>query len=194
MESPEPADPDLAEERLIRLLKRHGDVVQRWLVIPEPLAHLLTPEDIMQEAYLEAFLEIDSVPAEDAAFRAWFGELAEGCLREATRVCRSILRGGHNPLAGTSGVLNSFSTGMAPEVSVRRNRRFQEMRRIAARLPDPYRTAAQGMLEEQPPAEIARRLGKSEGTTYVVLGRTRQLLGRGLRRWREEVRESQKKP
>jgi DNA-directed RNA polymerase specialized sigma24 family protein len=175
---------------MTRLLKRHGEVVQRWLAIPEPLAGMLTPEDIMQEAYLEAFLRIDSVPTLEAEFRAWFGELADNCLRDATRVCRALQRGGNNPLAGASGVLHSFSSRGATPESVRRNRRFEEMRRIATQLPDPYRTAAEGMLDDLTPDRIARQLGKSAGTTYVVMGRARQLLGQGLRRWREKTRGS----
>src|SRR5262245_61760037 len=70
------------------LLERFGGDVRRRIAgrIEKRWQALLDQDDVMQVAYLEAFLHIDQLTARDSAsFVAWLTRIAENVLRDAVR-------------------------------------------------------------------------------------------------------------
>lgn len=179
----------MREEAVEAMLKRHGPAVRRWISIPPDLRSLLSVEDILQEAFVDAYVARKSSPTDDTEFRSWLGTLAANCLRDSVRSARALKRGGGKRPLGGSGVLREVAGGSAPSRGLRQADRARLLRDSAQALPEPYRTAALAMLEDCDASEVAARLNKGLGTTYVILGRTRRFLGEALRRHRSQLME-----
>lgn len=176
------------ESALAHRLQEHASAVSRRLSIPTELRSLVEAEDVMQEAFVDAFLARREAPAGDGQFRAWLLTLARNNLRDALRIQRALKRGGGaGERARLSGVATPAMTGETPSRGPRRAEQAALLRGACGRLPEPYRSAAEGLMAGEPPARIAEHLGRSVGCTYVVLGRTRALLAQALRHRRSEI-------
>ena len=174
-------------EHLSRLLKEHGSAIQRRLWIPKDLQALMTVEDVMQEAYVDAFVSIEKMPTDGQEFRKWLATIAANNLRDAIRVGRALKRDAARRASTSSISVLYRSRASTPSTALHRADRCDLMRTAASSLPDPYQTAAISMLDDEPPEVIASRLDRSLGCTYVVMGRARKLLGELLRRRRSEL-------
>ena len=77
------------EESLALLLRAHGPEVRRSLagLVPKRWQALLSEEDVLQQTFTDAFLEIGRfVPLGDGAFVAWLKRMARNSLHDALRM------------------------------------------------------------------------------------------------------------
>ena len=128
-------------------------------------------QDLAQETFLSAYSHMDSCT--DGNYRPWLTRIAankaKDFLKSAVRreEATEILP---EP-AGTDACLS------APEQLLLSADNAEEIRRRIYGLGTPYREPAiLFFLEELPPGEISRRLGRPEKTVYTQLSRARQLL------------------
>lgn len=179
------------EAALAELLEAHGPAVRAHLSIPAKWASMLSDDDVMQQAYLEAFLHIESFqPRGEGAFRAWLSTIATNVLRDAIDWLSAQKRGGgRTPLTGRSmeesAVALIETLGVQP-AAASRQARLQEWTELLhdaiADLPAHYRTVLTEFdLKQRPAEQVAADLGGTVGAMYMLRRRAllkmRSLLG-----------------
>lgn len=168
------------ESALAELLRQHDPWIRREIenAIPARWRALLTADDVLQQTWLDAFLSIASVSADnDAAFATWLRRVAGNNLSDAIRALEAERRGGGvrpvEPVSGsTSGSLVEAVFGYDTHTPSRemRDKELEAALRLALQaLPLEYRQAAElHDVERRPISEIASLLGRSEGAVHML--------------------------
>ncbi len=180
-------------QTLPQLLERHGPVVRQRLAthIPRCWQAVLSVDDVMQQTYTDAFLDIDRfVPQGDGSFAAWLVSLAKCNLVDALRMLEAGKRGqGRRPLEPRAGEDSAAalcellgSPSATPSRQAARDEANTALDRAVRQLPEAYRRVVQMYdLENRPVEEVARALGRSPGAVYMVRARAhrrlRELMG-----------------
>lgn len=170
-------------EALTQLLERAAPTVRLRIgaAIPNHRRSLLSVDDVMQEAYTDAFLSIGRLePRGWAAFVAWLNAIALGNLRDALDGLDAAKRGGDwhrlEPKTGASESMRLdrllAATTATPSGAVELEEARATLRRALANLPDPSRRVIEMYeLEGKSIEEVAAALGRSEGAVYMLRAR-----------------------
>lgn len=180
------------EDALSRLLVLNHDRLVDAIrpKIPPKLAGAISAEDIVQETFVITFRRIDKLElTPNATFFHWLAGIASNVLRDAVKAGRTAKRGGDraridSPAVGPDqemiGLLEMLAAhSHTPSRSAARNEGAAAVGAALDELPEDYQHALRlRYLEALPVADIAARLGKSEGAVH-------QLCHRGLRALRD---------
>jgi len=175
-------------EALAELLEAHGPAVRERLsgAIPKRWRSLLSLDDVMQQTYADAFLDIGQfVPQGEGSFPAWLLTLAKRNLLDALRMLEAEKRGGGRKQAKSPPGDESFvalyerlgGTSSTPSRKVARSEACSALQRAIKRLPGAQRRVVQMYdLEDRPIGEVAAALGRSEGAIYMLRARAHRRL------------------
>ncbi|MEW6249420.1 MAG: sigma-70 family RNA polymerase sigma factor [Planctomycetota bacterium] len=140
----------------------HGKIGPRWRA-------MLDEDDVMQVAFLEAFLHIDQLVARDpAAFAAWLTRTAENILRDTLRALECRKRASPRALRRPQAEEDSHvallaalgHTSTTPSRDAARTEAAGILNGMLRRLPADYRTVVQQVdLEGSPVAAVAAAMG-----------------------------------
>ena len=177
------------DDALQHLLRDYHDVIHRRIErrIEPRFRRYIDPEDILQNAYITAFrcagqCEFDG----PGGFYKWLEQVALSSLNDARqhleRQKRDVRRnlhpgsGIHAPSTGRSSVVDLFARIHATESTPSNKYARREMQAAVltaiARLTDDQRNVIRlRFLEDQPAAEVAAALGKSEEAVYAICHR-----------------------
>ena len=173
---------------LEELLAQHGPEVRRRLhgAIGERWQSMLSLDDVMQEAYTDAFLNIGKFVAHgDDAFIAWLTTLARRNLIDAIRILETEKRGGRRRQIEPAGSDESCvalcerlcTTSSTPSRRAASAETCAALHRAMADLPPSYRTVVQMLdLDAQPVEAVASELGRSVGAVYMLRARAHRCL------------------
>jgi RNA polymerase sigma factor (sigma-70 family) len=170
------------------LLERFGGDVRKRIEgrIESRWRSVLDADDVMQVAYLEAFLHIDQLTSRDiASFVSWLSRIAENALRDATRSLarqkrpnparRVIIPAGADSYAGLLDCLGVTSATPSREAS--RSDASALLNAAIARLPDDYQAVVRFYdLEGRPVADVAAAMGRSQGAVHMLRARAHDRL------------------
>lgn len=181
------------EEALAELLRRAAPRLRRALAgrVPAAWRGVLSEEDVLQETFADAFLEIGRfVPAGEGAFEAWLVRMAQNNLTDALRYLGAERRGGRAAAAGTGGEASAEAllagltarSRSSPSRHARREEAARMLEAALARLPEDHaRVVRLYDLEGRGIDEVAAALGRSPGAAYLLrhraLARLRGWLG-----------------
>ena len=156
-----------------------GRIDKRWRAS-------LDEDDVMQVAYLEAFLHIDQLTARDSAsFLAWLTRIAENALRDAIRglsrqkrpdpARRVVATPDADSYVGLLECLGVTTT--TPSREAARHDAAAILETAVARLPEDYKTAVRLYdLEGRPVGEVAAGMGRSVGAVHMLRARAHDRL------------------
>lgn len=181
------------------LLKRCGPLARAGIqgAIDKRWRTVLDEDDVMQIAYLEAFLHIDQLVSRDTgSFVAWLTRIAQNALRDAVRGLQRDKR--PNPArrigigggAGTDSYVSLLetlgSTKTTPSQHAAVNEAVVSLEAALNGLPGDYRTVVQLYdLDGLSIGEVAAKLGRSAGAVHMLRARAhenlRQILGGAAR-------------
>lgn len=164
--------------------------------MPSDLKVVIATEDILQEAFGDAFARIDTFrPEGDDAFYRWIASIAENRMIDAVRAQRAAKRGGDwNRLSAGAAGRSSIAclvdlmaaSDRTPSRSVSMHEAAAAVQVGLAGLRPEYREALSlRYLQGLPVAEVAARLGKTESAVH-------KLCSRGLQGLREAMGEASK--
>lgn len=160
-----------------------GRIEKRW-------QSSLDEDDVMQVAYLEAFLHIDQLTARDSAsFLTWLTRIAENALRDAVRgltrqkrpdpARRVVAAPDVDSYVGLLECLGVTTTTPSREAARRDAAAILET--AVARLPEDYKTAVRLYdLEGRPVSEVAATMGRSVGAVHMLRARAHDRLRQDL--------------
>lgn len=165
-----------------------GTIDKRWRTV-------LDEDDVMQVAYLEAFLHIDQLVSRDTgSFVAWLSRIAQNALRDAIRglqrekrpnpARRVGFRGGTDSYVSLLETLSSSMT--SPSQGAAMQEAVASLEAALGRLPPDYRLVVQRYdLDGWTIAEVAAALARSPGAVHMLRARAhdnlRELLGGATR-------------
>lgn len=181
------------QDALVELLQRHGPDLRHRLAgkIPDRWQSLLTADDVMQQTYTDAFLDIGRFrPQGPDSFVHWLNKLADRNLLDAIRMLEADKRGGGRECLRPAALDDSFlslyellgKTTITPSREAARHEAKTAIERTIPHLPEPYRVVIQMYdLEERPLQDVASALKRSHGAVLMLRARAhnrlRQLLG-----------------
>lgn len=160
-----------------------GRIDRRWRAS-------LDEDDVMQIAYLEAFLHIDQLTARDSAsFLTWLTRIAENAIRDAVRglsrqkrpdpARRVVAIPGTDSYVGLLECLGVTTTTPSREAARRDTAAILDT--AIARLPEDYKTAVRLYdLEGRPVTEVAAEMGRSAGAVHMLRARAHDRLRQDL--------------
>lgn len=158
--------------------------------LPKSIAQTVGVEDILQEAYTQAFRHIGAFqPVGPDAFRNWINAIADNVLRDAIRAQHAAKRGGGRmaldgaaPLGVGQSSLGPLIEVLAtydrtPSMSARGKEAENAVQAALAGINAEYREALTlRYLEGLPIAEVARRMGRTESAVHKVCARALEQL------------------
>ena len=182
------------EAALRRLLLAHHDQLAASVArqLPDDLRRVLSADDVLQEAYLVAFRKIREFdPGQPGGFHAWLSRIAEHRLADLIKGHRRAKRGGGLTPAelrvgnDDSTVIDMLQMLAADSRTPSREARMHEaaaaVQTALENLKEENREALRlRYLEGLSVAELAERMGRSEGAVHM-------LCTRGLQSLREEL-------
>lgn len=146
----------------------------------------LDVDDVLQVAYLEAFMRIGALRERSpAAFRAWMRRLVDTNIKDAIRglerdkrpdARRRVTQGGQG---GSARTLIGQLGGSGASASAAMSDREQVERLLAAvaRLPVSYRQVVEQVdLAERAVADVAAEMGRSPGAVHLLVRRAHDRL------------------
>jgi RNA polymerase sigma-70 factor (ECF subfamily) len=175
-------------EALAQLLERHALEVRRTVSshIPQRWQAVLSADDVMQETYVDAFLDIGRFdPRGDGAFVAWLVTLARRNLLDALRMLEAAKRGRSHrrvqPTNAHGSLLILFdqlaNPGATPSRAVARAEAHLSLREAIERLPASYRMIVELFdLGGQPIENVASALALTVGAVYMRRARAHRQL------------------
>jgi RNA polymerase sigma-70 factor (ECF subfamily) len=193
-ESPAPSECELIdlavrgdEDALTRLLHMHGAGVRARISprIGVKWRNVLDADDVMQITYLEAFLNIHGFTNRgEGAFAAWLLRIATNNLRDAIEALSRLKRPSPDQRVVASGdesavlLLDKLGcTTTTPSRSAGKREVAAAVKQAVSRLPDHYATVVRMYdLEGATAADVAARLGRSEGAVYMLRARAHDRL------------------
>ncbi len=177
-------------EAFARLFNRLRGRLEVWISIRMGalLRSRLTPEDALQETFLEAFRSLtrfrDQGPG---SFQRWLFSIAENRLRDLSKFHNAQKRSARrdvSPDCGTDGagdLLKQLAAAtLSPSAGVHREEMTRELAESIRQLPEPLKEVlVLRAIEERTYAEISETLGRPQATVRV-------LFCRALKRLRDE--------
>jgi RNA polymerase sigma-70 factor (ECF subfamily) len=177
----------LAVERL--LLDHYTPLVQHLTpLLPVSLQSVVSVEDVVQEAYSQAFKDINTFhPSTEESFAAWLKVIAENRLRDVIKSLRRKKRGGehYRVQSATDSRLGSAAnlaemlsaSGSTPSRSLARREAIRAVQVAMAGLPQEYREAVrlryyEGLSIE----EVARAMHRSSGAVRGLIDRAKRAM------------------
>lgn len=160
-----------------------GQISQKWQA-------KLDVDDVIQVTCMEAFLSIQHFsPQGSESFAAWLRRIAKNNLRDAIESLSADKR--PDPAMEVRAANEDSHVALyeylggkthSPSRQARREEAKSSLSRSVGRLPEDYRTVITlRELEELPVAEVAQRMGRSEGAVHMLraraLDRLRELMG-----------------
>lgn len=197
MDSP-PVGAAVTEEELVRKAKRgerdalvqllgsvagqvrqslHGTIADRWQA-------LLTADDVMQQAYTDAFLAIQQFQYDgEGSFARWLATLAKRNRVDAIRALQAAKRGGDRDRLDARGdsiasLLDAVTAQSAtPSRFAARGEAKAFLHDAIGQLPDVYQHVIRRLdLDGAPVATVAEEIERSIGATYMVRARAHDRL------------------
>lgn len=174
------------------LLERAGPEVRRKLapIIPSRWRCVLSPEDLMQETYIDAFLDIHQFQLRgENSFSSWLMTIAKRNLLDALRMLEADKRGRGSRQVGSGPQAENFDslqeqlawTRTTPSRHAARSESRSLLERAIEQLPSIYRTVvAMYDLEGKAVKEIAAALHRSPGAVFMLRNRAHRLLSANL--------------
>jgi len=161
------------------------------LSTPRDLAHLIDPEDVVQEAYIVVFKKLETLRSKQpAAFQRWLRAVALSKLRFALRWHRATKRGGgarvsprkrsieDSTIALLTMLARSEST---PSRAATRAEAVTALHSAMDQLPRHYREAVRLVyIEDVPVEQVAAQMARTERAVHA-------LCRRGLKRLEQEL-------
>ncbi len=179
-------------QALVSLFTRNGPLVRRRLAgcIPMQWQSVLSEDDVMQETYIDAFLDVYQFQARgEGSFSAWLMAIAKRNLLDAVRMLEADKRArtGHQVRTGANADgLNNLHEQLAwtrttPSRTAARSESRVLLKRAIEQLPQTYRTVVLLYdLEGKPVKEVAAALGRSPGAVFMLRSRAHRLLSTNL--------------
>lgn len=177
-------------EALTELLAQNSGQVRRGLEgkIPRRWQAVLSVEDVMQETYIDAFLDIAHFePREKGSLAAWLTTLARRNLLDALRMLEAEKRGKHRRAVRVRASDESVGALYAqlvcsngtPSREAARSEAGSCLLRAITQLPAMYRAVVEMYdLEQRPVDDVARAVHRSPGAVFMLRSRAhRQLSG-----------------
>ena len=165
------------------LLQQHGPKIRRTLrgAIPKRWQALLSIDDVLQQTYLDAFLDIgDFAGSRPEAFQSWLSTMARRNLHDAIRMLSAEKRGGDRTrftqAMSDESFVSLFELTGGTQSSPSRTASKGEIRTFIEdalqRLPPDYRQAVvlfelEGLRAER----VAEMLNRSTGAVYMLRAR-----------------------
>jgi RNA polymerase sigma-70 factor (ECF subfamily) len=182
------------EAALQRLLLASHDAVAAHIAarLPPDLRAFISPDDVLQDAYCTAFRRIrDFELRRGGGFHTWLVRIAERCLSDVIDAQRCAKRGGGRvPVELQPDQDHSQAIGLLELVAAhsRTPSRSAAEREAVAAVQDALKALSEDQrkavslrhLEELSVADVAQRMGRSEGAVHM-------LCSRGLAALREEL-------
>lgn len=175
-------------DALASLLEQHGPAVRNKLrdQIPRRWQALLSIDDVMQETYTDAFLDIGQfAPRGDGSFERWLTTIARHNLINAIKMLEADKRGGdHHRVGGMAGDDSFVSlynllgcTTTTPSREAARIEAKVSLERAIERLPDDYRRVVQMYdLDRNPCDVVAVALHRRPGAVFMLRARAHRAL------------------
>ena len=175
-------------EAIVRLFERHGPAVRQGLAgrVPKRWRSVLSDEDVMQQAYADAFMDIGRfLSRSEQSFRRWLGMLARHNLQKAVRALEADKRGGNRRRVEPGGAERSFAvlyeqvarTGSTPSRHVAGAEAKAALQDAIGQLPADYaRVVVMYDLEGRPAGEVAEAMERSCGAVFMLRARAHRLL------------------
>lgn len=176
------------------LLQQHGPIIRTKLrgAIPKRWQALLSIDDVLQQTYIDAFLDIGAFAgSRPEAFESWLSTMARRNLHDAIRMLSAEKRGGDRAPVPQAMSDESFvslleltgGTRSSPSRQASKGEIRTCIENALQRLPLDYRQAVVLFELEGVPAErVAEVLNRSTGAVYMLraraLDRLASLLGR----------------
>ncbi len=170
------------------LLAEHGPAVRAKIAakIPAQWQAVLTADDLMQQTYTDAFLNIERfTPKGRRSFSAWLAKIAQHNLIDSVRMLEADKRGRKTSRAQPANPEESFaelheilsSGGTSPSRHAARGEARAALEQAIEQLPADYRRAVQMFdLEGRPAPEVAAALSRSVGAAYMIRARAHRRL------------------
>lgn len=170
------------------LLEQHGPVVRGGLMrsIPRRWQAVLGADDIMQQAYTDAFMAIGRFePRGPGAFGAWLNTLAKRNLIDAIRGLEADKRGGDRQQVGPIGNDESYvalyeqvgGTITSPSRNAARKEARSLLEQAIDVLPEDYQTLIRMYdLEGKSVQDVADALNRSPGAVFMLRTRAHRKL------------------
>jgi RNA polymerase sigma-70 factor (ECF subfamily) len=173
---------------LTELLNRSGAAIRRKLQgkIARRWQSLVSEDDVLQETYAEAFLDIAKFnPQEDGSFVAWLGRIARNNLTDAVKALAAEKRGGkvrrialrseEDSLDGLFDLLSGSTT--SPSMQARRSELREKLQAAIGQLPTAYRQVVECYdVQGQSVEDVAAQLGCSPGAVFMRRARAHRVL------------------
>jgi len=175
-------------EALAAVLRREAPAVRQQLAgqIPARWQSVLSVDDVMQETYVDAFLDIARFePQQESSLTAWLVCIAKRNLLDAIRMLDTEKRGGNwhrlDPPAGDDSFLALFEhlggSGSTPSRTAARAEARSMLGHALAQLPPAYRQVVETYdLEGRPVEEVAQKLKRTPGAVYMLRARAHRRL------------------
>jgi RNA polymerase sigma-70 factor (ECF subfamily) len=174
-------------DALVELLAVHGPRIRDSLVgsIPRRWQAVLSVDDVMQQAYTDAFRAIGRFePREAGSFGGWLATLAKRNLVDALRGLEADKRGGDRrrveaPDDGSYVALYEMieASMTTPSGGAARDEARERLRECLAQLPEDYRTLIELYdLQGRGVEEVASALSRSAGAVYMLRARAHRKL------------------
>ncbi len=179
-------------EALGALLTECGPAVARQFAnaLPEKWRSVLSVDDLMQETYTDAHLDIGNfVPRLDGSFAAWLSKLARNNLYSAMEMLGRQKRGGAfhrmrliDPDHSAVSLLDTLGgSATTPSERAARNEAVRRLHHAVEELPSEYRTVVRLYdLEGKTAEEVATALNRSSGAMFMLRARAHRVLRESL--------------
>ncbi|MCK4343523.1 MAG: sigma-70 family RNA polymerase sigma factor [Phycisphaerae bacterium] len=176
-------------EALAQLLERYGPLVRRRLEgqIPQRWQAVLSSDDVMQETYIDAFLDVSRFePRGEGSFTAWLMTLAKRNLLDALRMLEAEKRGKHRRAltprtteASLTALVEQLGcTNTTPSRQAARKEAGDCLQKAVAQLPSAYRTVVEMYdLQGRSVEEVAAALQRSPGAIFMLRARAHRQVG-----------------
>lgn len=175
-------------DAMAQLLERHAPALRAALQrkIPSRWRSVLSVDDVVQETYIDAFLDLPRFePRGDDSFAAWLMTLAQRNLVDALRMLNAEKRGrsrrqvrmGTGP--DSVAALQDRIAGLisTPSRVAARGEARQSLLQAVERLPDTYRTVVRMYdLEGQSAEDVAAHLDRSPGAVFMLRARAHRYI------------------
>ncbi len=181
-------------EALVELLEQTGPSIRKQLSpkLPKRWQALLTMDDVLQETYTDAFLDIaEFTPADGRSFERWLQAIAHNNLQGAIRMLDAEKRGGGGRKRLVPGDSDDSRwvlcqtlglTRTTPSRVVARTEACVHLQKAIDQLPEDHRAVVRLYdLERHPVAVVCAALGRSPGAVFMLRARAhrklRELMG-----------------
>jgi len=176
------------EHALIELLEANAPIVRERLArdIPQRWRSVFTVDDVMQQAYLDAFLSIRTFRFRGpGSFAAWLGTLARHNLLDTIKGLDAQKRGGArkkiDAVRHEESMVDLFAWlgghSATPSRAAAQDEAVASLSTALAQLPDLYRTVVHACdIEGRSVHEVAEELQRSPGATYMLRARAHRML------------------